>query len=93
MESTTLDARRGRRIIGAPKTHHFFDFGILEPVPTPQNHLFLSLETPGHLKSFEKTPGAFVEKYILLMNIRLREILYFIDVGKDGHRKMIKEIR
>ena len=34
-----------------PKKPHFFDFGISGRVPEPRNQLFLSLETPGYLKT------------------------------------------
>ena len=33
--------------MGEPKTPHFYDLGISERVPEPQNHYYLSLETPG----------------------------------------------
>ena len=42
--------------MGEPQTPHFYDFGILGRVPEPQNQLFLSLETPGHLKQIKKIP-------------------------------------
>ena len=35
-------------LMGEPKTPHFYDFGIFEPVTKPQND-FLCFETPGRL--------------------------------------------
>ena len=42
--------------MGEAQTPHFYDFGIFEPVTKPQNQLFLSLQTPGHLKESRKIP-------------------------------------
>ena len=39
--------------MGEPRTPHFYDFGILEPVTKPQNQLILSLETPDQLTKRE----------------------------------------
>ena len=42
--------------MGEAQTPHFYDFGVSEPVTKPQNQLFVSLETPGHLsKNQEKS--------------------------------------
>ena len=42
--------------MGEAQTPHFHDFWISERVPNSQNHLFSSLETPGHLKQIKKHP-------------------------------------
>ena len=49
--------------MGETKTPHFYDFGIFEPVTEPQNQLFLSLETPGHLQKI-KTQSQNILKHI-----------------------------
>ena len=48
--------------MGEPQTPHFYDFGIFESVAKPQNQLFVSLETPGHVKTIENTFKAIVCK-------------------------------
>ena len=40
--------------MGETKNPNFFDFGIYGSVPEPQNQLFLTLETPGHLDKSRK---------------------------------------
>ena len=40
--------------MGETETLHFYDFGIFERVPKPQNQLFLSLEAPRHLNKSKK---------------------------------------
>ena len=42
--------------MGEAQTPHFYDFGIFEPVAKPENQLFLSSETPGHLKLIKRNP-------------------------------------
>ena len=41
-------------LMGEPKNPHFYNFGIFERVPGPQNQLFLSLETPWYLNTIKK---------------------------------------
>ena len=41
--------------MGENETPHFHDFGPFECVPKPQNHVFLSLETPESSTQFQKT--------------------------------------
>ena len=45
--------------MGEPKTLHFYDVGIFEPVTKPQNQVFFSLETPqeNHRKATRKSWG------------------------------------
>ena len=75
--------------MGETKTPHFYDFGIFEPVTKPQNQLFLSLETPGHLKQFRQIPKHVTNKY-MLANLKHFKVPYFDILRKDGHRKMMK---
>ena len=51
--------------MGGPQTPHFFDFGTWGRVPEPQNHYYLSLETPGHLNK-SRNPWHIFVKYDLL---------------------------
>ena len=55
--------------MGEPKTPHFYDFGISGRVPEPQNQLFLSLETPGHLKKSRKSLEHFQTYYFINLKI------------------------
>ena len=73
-------------LMGEPQNHHFYEFGIFGRVSEPQNHLFLSLETPRDLNKIKKNPGAFF-KYIIFINIRIMGIHNFVNFGKDGRRK------
>ena len=41
--------------MGEAQTPHLYDFGIVEPATKPQNHLLLSLETPGYQKKSRKS--------------------------------------
>ena len=50
-------------LLGNLNNPHFYDFGIFEPKPKPQNQLFLSLETPGHLNKIKKIPKLFQRYY------------------------------
>ena len=40
--------------MGEPENPHAHDFGMFESGPETQNQYYLSLETPGYLKSFKK---------------------------------------
>ena len=46
-------------VMGEPRTFHFYDFWVSEPVTKPRNQLLLSLETPGHIKQIKKYPNIF----------------------------------
>ena len=52
--------------MGGTETPHLYDFGIFGRVPEPQNQLYLSLETPGHLNQIKKTPGTFLGSIIVI---------------------------
>ena len=69
--------------MGEPKNPHFDDFGILGRVQTPRNQLFLSSETPGHLKQIKMIPGAFYFFY----KSQSSETPKNINLRKYGHRK------
>ena len=75
--------------MGETKTPQLYDFGIFEPVTKPQNQLFLSLGTPGHLNKIKKHPWNIFEKYYLI-NVIFLETEYFYIFGKDGHRTLMK---
>ena len=72
--------------MGEPQNHHFYDFGIFERVPAPQNQLSLSLETPGHLKQIKKNPWGiqtyYFRKFCFFGNQHLGNF------GTDGHRQI-----
>ena len=46
-----------------PQTPHLNDFGIFERAPEPQNHLFLSLETPGLFKKSKTSRLCLTKSY------------------------------
>ena len=75
--------------MGETKTPNFYDFGIFERVPKPQNQLFLSLETPGHLKNQENSLEHFF-KILFVCISKFGKIHNFDIVGKDGHRQIPK---
>ena len=62
MESHTLDARMGRRILEA-RNSKCHDFLVFQPGTGPQNQLYLSLERLGHLKNTKKKSGNILGKY------------------------------
>ena len=49
--------------MGEPQNPHFYDFRTFERVLSSPNHLFLSWETPGHLKQIKKNPHVFAKSY------------------------------
>ena len=51
--------------VHAPSFPHFYDFGIFGRALEPQNQLFLSLETPGHLKRPRAIHGTLLKFNIL----------------------------
>ena len=63
--------------MGEPNNSHFYDFGIFEPVITPQNQLFVSLETPGHLNKIKNNPQT-VLRILLFINIKNPELFLTI---------------
>ena len=75
--------------MGEAQTPRFYDLGIFEPVTKPQNQLFLSLETPGHLNKIKKITGTF-EKTIIFINLKMVEIQNSDNFGKDGRRQIPK---
>ena len=71
-------------VTGEPKTPQFFDFGIVEPITKPQNQVFFSLETPGHLKQIKKNARSI--QHIIFINIEKwkPEVLTFLEkAGAD----------
>ena len=66
--------------MGEPKNPQFHDFGILGRVQTPPNQLFLSLETPGHLKKSKRVPKH-CQKYDLY-KLKKLEIQQFDNFGE-----------
>ena len=58
--------------MGETKYPHFYDFGILGRVQTPQIQLCLSLETPGYLQKQEKPWDIF--KQIRFINLKMLKI-------------------
>ena len=74
--------------MGDTETPHFYDFGISVRVHEPQNHLCSSLETPGYLKKPRKSKIIF--KHIILTNLKMLEVGNFENVGKGGHRQIVK---
>ena len=77
--------------MGEPETPHFYDFGVFERVPEPQNHVFLSLETPGYLTKIKKHPWNIV-KHIFFINPKCWEsrILTFFEKARTNkHNKNV----
>ena len=74
--------------MGEPQTPNFYDFGTFEPVTNPQNQLFLSLETLGHLTKFKKNPKHF--QTISFINLGIWKLHLFDIFRNDGHRQMMK---
>ena len=58
--------------MGEAQTLHFYDFGMFEPVPEPQNQYYLSLETPGHFNNSKKNPKSFWGN-IIYVDIKILE--------------------
>ena len=75
--------------MGEPRNSDFYDFWISGRVPEPQNQLFLSLETPGYLKKTQENLWDLFKKYYFYTYQHI-ELHVFGNVGKDGHRKMMK---
>ena len=46
-------------LMGETENPHFYDFGMFERVLSSQNHLCLSLETPGYFKQIKKSQNRF----------------------------------
>ena len=63
--------------MGEAKNSHFYDFGIWGRVPEPRNQLFLSFETPGHLKQIKHPPLEQFVKNNVSMNLIIPEIHAF----------------
>ena len=76
-------------LIGEAKTLHFDDFGTSGPVTKPQDHVFLSLETPGHPTKIEKNHWN-ISKNIILINLKMLDTQDFVNFGKDGRRQIMK---
>ena len=70
--------------MGEHKNHHFYDF-------EPQNQLFLSLETPGHLNKSSKIPGTFL-KYIIFVNIMFRSSNILTISEEMGTDKLLRSV-
>ena len=76
-------------LMGETKTPHFYDFGIFETVAKPQNQLFVSLETPGHLKQIKKKPKHFLN-IIFVWTSKFWNPKTLTCLEKAGTRKIIK---
>ena len=59
-----------------PKNPHFYDFGAFERALAFQDQLFLSLETPGHLKQIKEKPWN-IFKTIIFINLKIWDIRSF----------------
>ena len=79
-------------LMGETKTPPFYDFWIWGRVPEPQNQLFLSLETPGHLQKIKKNHWNLFQRIVFINLLNLSEIQFVDDIRKDGHR-IIPKIR
>ena len=65
-------------LIGEPKTPHFYDFWIFEPV----------VEIPGHLNKIKKSQ--IFSKILFVINLGFFELHNRGIFRKGGHRKMMK---
>ena len=74
--------------MGEPPNPHFYDFGVFERFPEPQNQLFLSLETPEHLEKQKKSPKPPQTILCSINRIAKARNSFFVNFGKDGHRMM-----
>ena len=74
------------------QTHYFYDSGIFGRVQTPaqkKQQYYSSLETPRYLNEIKKITRA--SKNILFLQISKNESPENANVGKCGHREMIKD--
>ena len=82
--------------MGEIETPHFYDFWLFGRVPEPQNHLFVSVVTPWHLKESKKTSQSFSEKCYLVKSQDVWESnVCFVekagtDNSDDSFRKIVK---
>ena len=68
--------------MGETKTPPFYDLGIFGCVQTPQNQVFLSLETPRYFKQIKKIPKHL--KRNLFVNLKVSEIHVLVILIKTG---------
>ena len=78
--------------MGETKSPHFYDFGISGRVTGSQSQIFLSLETPGHLKQIQKKTLGHSQTIVIfiiiisIIKINMLENQDFVNIGKDGRR-------
>ena len=68
--------------MGETKAPHFYDFGIWGRAQTPQNQLFLPLETLGHFNKSREITGAFKKPDFI--DLKIREI-YLLTISGFVH--------
>lgn len=77
-------------LMGEPENPHFYDFGIWGRVQTPKKH-FLSVETPGHLKTSRKFTGAFLQ-ILIFINFKNGNLNYRV-CSKRRRRKIRRTVK
>ena len=75
------------------QTPHFYDLWIFEPITKPQNQLFLSLETQGHLKQIQKTPGRVLHIRFTNLNSMQNTLKIYEKMGTCWKRMIFGNMR
>ena len=80
-------------IMGETKNLHFYDFGIFEPVAKPQHQLFLSSETPRHLKKSRRIPKCCSQYYFYKsQNFVNQQMTILEKAGAEKSRLSVSDI-